>query len=115
MTLTNGRRFLASLLLIGVVAVTAAADEPGRTDSDKQLADALKDVHNRAADLFNNGDAAGCYRMLQAALLVARPLLSHNHEAQQAIDTGLARAESQAQITQRAFALHDVVETVRTK
>ena len=35
---------------------------------DQAAADALKEVHNRGADLYNRGDPAAAYRMYEGAL-----------------------------------------------
>jgi truncated hemoglobin YjbI len=82
---------------------------------DKLVGDALKEMHNKAADLYNGGDPNGCYRMFQGGLITVRPLLAHRPDLQQLIDQGLQAADRQAAIALRARGLHDTIETVRTK
>ncbi|HEX4589848.1 MAG TPA: group 1 truncated hemoglobin, partial [Gemmataceae bacterium] len=85
------------------------------TAVDKLLAEALKDMHNRAADLYNAGDANGCYRMFQGGLFTARPLLAHRPDLQQLIDQGLQTADRQASLAARAKSLHETIEALRFK
>jgi len=113
------------LILMGLLAVLAGparADEkkPDATPQprqalDRQLAEVLKDVHNRGADLYNSGDVAGCYRLFQGALLTLRPLLDHRAELQKTIDGALAESERNPDMRRRAFALHRLIEDVRSQ
>jgi len=82
---------------------------------DKLLYESLKDMHNKAADLYNSGDSNGCYRMFQGGLYMARPLLAHRPDVQQIIDQGMQSAEKMPSIPQRARILHDTIEQVRTR
>ena len=75
----------------------------------------LRMVHNRGADLYNSGDAAGCYRMFQGALATVQPLLADHPDLQKTIQAGLANADSYPSVARRAFALHEVIEDVRGK
>ena len=94
-------------------------------EATKLALDALKDVHNRGADLYNDGDPVGCLRMYQAALITVRPFLVHLPAVQKLIDTGLAEAQSyepgptpleKAQTAKRqAFRLHELIEQVRAE
>jgi hypothetical protein len=111
--------------VVGVVALVLASSlragdnaksGPGpleRQTLDQRLAEVLKIVHNRGADLYNSGDAAGCYRLFQGTLLTVRPLLDHHADAQKAIDTGLSEAENDPDVRKRAFTLHRLIEDVR--
>jgi hypothetical protein len=95
---------------------TGADPKPALIESkalDKILADTLREVHNRGADLYNAGEHLGCYRMFQGALQTARGLLAHRPEDQKRIDEGLAAADRQPAISQRAFALHELIESLR--
>src|SRR5205823_6133519 len=59
-----------ALCFLGVARAEGPAD---KSSLDRQLADALRDMHNRAADLFNvTKDYNGAYRMFQAGLYVVR-------------------------------------------
>ena len=72
-------------------------------------------MHNQAADLYNAGDANGCYRMFQGGLYTARPLLAHRPDIQQLIDQGLQSADRQASLAARAKSLHETIETVASE
>src|SRR3954469_26045573 len=98
-----------------VFALAAPAVAQDTAALDKLLCDALKEMHNKAADLYNAGDHNGCYRLFQGGLLTARPLLAHRPDVQRAIDDGLAAAERQASIPLRARQLHETIEAVRTR
>jgi hypothetical protein len=111
-------RPLAALLLATLIAGPLLAQEPKLPDVaafDKLVVDALRDVHNRGADLYNTKkeyDAA--YRMYQGGLVAVKPLLGHRPAAQKLIDDGLAAAEKESVVAIRAFKLHEAIEDVRT-
>lgn len=110
------RRMIAAVVVVGVAGVAVAADAPGdKTAQDKALFDALKEMHNRAADQYNQGDANGCYRMFQGGLILARPLLAHRPDVQKVVDDGMLEADRLASIPHRAVALHKTIEKVREK
>ena len=108
-----------TLLLLGMFAMTAPvaparAQPPAPAEWDKLVVDALKQAHNKGADLYNTGDAAGGFRLYQGALLTARPLLAHRPAAQKIIDDGFAEvAKSAGMVKLQAFRLHEVIEHVR--
>ena len=80
------------------------------------MVDALRDVHNKGADLYNTKkDSTGAYRMYQGALVTVRPLLGHRPDAQKIIDDGLAAAEKETNVAQKAFRLHEAIEGVRSQ
>ena len=111
----------AGVVFLGLGGALTAADEPGPDTAaeqkplDKTVYDTLRIVHNRGADLYNQGDAAGCYRMFQGALTTIQPLLGDHPELQKTIQNGLTSADAQPSIARRAFALHEVIEDVRGK
>src|SRR5688572_16014232 len=109
----------AFLLAWGVMwaagGATMAADPPPTAALDRMLYDALKDMHNRAADLYNAGDPNGCYRMFQGGLLMAKPLLAHRPDVQQLIDQGMQNADRDPSIPRRAQLLHKTIEEVRSR
>jgi truncated hemoglobin YjbI len=107
---------MRSFFALGFVlfaAVPATAVETAAVD--KLICDALKGMHNKAADLYNVGDANGCYRMFQGGLITVGPLLAHRPDVQEFIDQGLQAAERQASIPLRAKSLHETIEAVRGK
>jgi len=109
----------AGLLTLGAAGTAVAAkDEPAdrggqRASRDGEIRDVLKEIHNRGADLYNNGDVAGCYRMFQGALLMVRPMLRHHPKVQKRIDDGLSKADANPSMRGRAFALHELIENIR--
>src|SRR5262245_51581195 len=107
-------RVLSSLAILAAVLAPASAQD-SRAAFDKQASEALRDVHDRGAELYNSGDAAAGYRMYQGGLIVARGLLGHRPEVQKLISDGLADAERQASVARRAFVLHELIEKVRVE
>jgi hypothetical protein len=111
------RRFargVAAAVLVIVVGrlATAAADDSPITD--KAINDALKDVHNYGADLYNQTkDYAGAFRVYEGALKTVRPLLAHHPAIQKTIDTGLSAASAEPDTARRAYLLHETIEKVR--
>jgi hemoglobin len=112
---------MAGCVLVGLAGTSAAADKPaakpasGRAGVDAKLYEALKDIHNRGADMYNNQDHAGCYRLFEGALRVAAPMLSDRPDVQQMIESGLNAAEREPSLGRRAFRLHELIERVREK
>jgi hypothetical protein len=65
------------MLVASTYTITAqpVAPLPEKHDA-KILRDALKDVVNAGAELFNkDGDHAGCYRLYQGSLMSIKPFL----------------------------------------
>ena len=114
---TRNLAVLALVAALGWSAPARTADEPKLPDVkafDKLVIDTLRAVHNKGADLYNEGkDFAGAYRVYQGALLTVRPLLAHRPDAQKIIDTGLDDAEKEADVSRKAFLLHGTIEGVR--
>ncbi len=78
------------------------------------LANALRDVINTGADLFNlHGDYAGCYRVYQGGLLSIKPFLTP--ELQKKIDQGIEKAERLPRFSDRAFELRAVIDEIRAQ
>ena len=110
-------RSLVGFLAVFLTTSTLLADDPKLPDAktyDKLVVDSLAQVHNKAADLYNeHKDFVGAYRMFQGALLTVRPLLSHQPNAQKLIDDGIAAVEKEPSVAVRAFKLHETIESVR--
>ncbi|WP_020473496.1 hypothetical protein [Zavarzinella formosa] len=101
-----------AVLLVGLaVSIPALAADDRAIDKNLDLI--LRDVHDRGATLHNGGDPAGCYRMYQGGLLVARQMIGHRPELQKTITTGLQTAEREVAVANRAIALHQLIEKVR--
>src|SRR5690349_4918125 len=99
----------AGLLLSTALSAGRAADEERQVSpSDQKIYETLRDIINEGADLYNNGDAAGCYRLYEGALRGLRPLV--REEWQKAIGDGLAEAERTPRLDQRAFVLRGVID-----
>lgn len=110
-------RVLVALVVALLTFNTLLADDPKLPEGkayDKLVVDALRDVHNTGADLYNlSRDFAGAYRLYQGALVTVRPLLAHQPNAQKLIETGLMAAEKDPDIAMKAFRLHETIESVR--
>jgi hypothetical protein len=111
-------RSLAAALLLTLAAAPAFAEDlklPDAKTYDKIVVETLREVHNTGAELFNEWrDYAATYRIYQGSLMTVRPLLAHRPAAQKIIDEGLASAEKDSSMKQRAFKLHETIEGVRT-
>jgi hypothetical protein len=83
--------------------------------AEQRLSDALRDVINKGADLYNppNRDHNGCYRLFQGALMAVRPQLENQPGLQKEIDTALSEAERQGPDGQRAFTLRKALDRIR--
>ena len=98
----------ACLTMLGVIDTCKADDaKPAERHDAKILRDALKDVVNTGADLFNKyGDHAGCYRLYQGALISIKPFLGA--ATQKEIEEALTEAEALPRFSDRAFALRKI-------
>jgi hypothetical protein len=105
------------LLLVVGANPCFAADDAGSVSTksiDQNLHLALRDVINLGADIFNQGDQAGCYRLFQGALMTAHSQLGHHPDVQKLIDDGLTRTE-QGSTGKRAWVLRKLLDDVRNK
>jgi hypothetical protein len=100
-----------------VLAGTAAAADPiDPAAFDMLVRDALQDVHNRGADLYNAAkDYPGAYRLYEGSLRAVGPLLGHRPGCRKRIADGLAAAEKESDPARRAFLLHEAIEAVRAE
>ena len=108
---------LALATALGALAPRAAADDPKLPDTksfDALVRDALRDVHNKGADLYNTArDYPGAHRLYEGALLTVRPLLAHRPDAQKIIDAKLSEADKESDSARKAYLLHEAIEGVR--
>jgi hemoglobin len=106
---------LAALIAVApAVAATDADAKPlDRAALDQQIYKTLRDVINKGADLYNNGDQNGCYRLYEGAVLALQPLLDHRPEIQKAITKGVDNARRNPDLSRRAFVLRDVIDQIR--
>lgn len=108
--------FLLSWVGLCICGAARSEQPLAKPTPEQQISDALRDMHNKAADLFNvNKDYAGAYRMFQGGLYVARPLLQSRPDVQQLLDQGLQEAERTASMPERAMRLHRTIEEMRSK
>ena len=115
------RRITAGLLALAIVGQTAFADQPQQDEKvdrktiDTALYNTLREVINKGADMYNNGDMTGCYRLFEGALLTAKPMLDHRPELQKSIAKALSAADRDAVTYRRAFALRAALDKVRVE
>jgi len=79
---------------------------------DPHLARVLPVLINKGASLFNDGDREGCCRLFESTLLIVRPALADRPQLHRAIDEGLANARKEADVSDRAFALRAVLDSI---
>lgn len=110
--LNSTRVFRLALAGALTLAALVRSAEPG---PNQPLADALKEVLNRGATLYNNGDRNGAYRLFEGALLALRPQFGGRGELQQFVDAALKDAEQHPAVGERAWALRTALIDVRNK
>jgi hypothetical protein len=113
----SARVAVGILVLLGSSSYLHADDSTSSTNAkstDSNLHVALREVINQGADLFNQGDQSGSYRLFQGALITARSQLGHHADVQKLIDEGLARSET-GSMGKRAWALRRLLDDVRDK
>jgi hypothetical protein len=114
-------RITAGLLALAILGQAGSADQPNPDDKvDRKVIDAalyntLRDVINKGADMYNNGDMTGCYRLFEGALLTAKPMLDHRPGLQKSIAKALTAADRDAVTFRRAFALRAALDKVRAE
>jgi hemoglobin len=104
---------LTTCSVVAAEQPNAAAPTAEQQALNKQITATLREVHDRGADLYNNRDTAGCYRLFQGGLIAVRGMLGHRPDVQQTIDKGLAEADRSDSVAARAYTLHGLVEQVR--
>ena len=85
-----------------------------RADLDERIDKVLRGIINTGRALHNEGDPAGCYRLFQGSLMIIAPLLDHRPELKDGIEKGLKHAETLTDASDRAFALREVIDIVRS-
>src|SRR5262245_48705849 len=105
-------RMLATVCLLAVAGALPLHAEEKESKGDKALYDVLRDVINRGANLYNNGDPYSCYRLFEGALMVTRVQLASKPDLQKAIDAGMAQAEKRTEFEGKAYALRDALDKV---
>ncbi len=80
---------------------------------DESIYQSLRGIIDHGADLYNQGDWNGCYRLWEGALMSLKPMLDHRPKLQEAIDGGLSKARQEPVQWQRAWALRPVLDKIR--
>ena len=113
--MTTWHRLLLGLLLLAPGGASPAQAPAGLSAAqlEQAVADTLKEVHNRGADLYNRGDPAGAYRMYEGALSSVRPFVAHRPAILKAIEDGLNETAKADGVKVQAFRLHQLIEQVR--
>ncbi len=104
--------------LLGLVGVLSAGQEKPpveRKDIDQHLYTSLRDVINKGRDYYNAGNPAACYYMFHGALTVAAPMLEHRPELLKTVRDGLADADANPDVRQKAWILRGVMDKVRAE
>jgi hemoglobin len=116
----TAKRLALACVVISLSTSCVLAEQPGSAAPtaeqqalNKTLLATLREVHDNGAKLYNDGDAAGCYRLLQGGLIAVRGMLDYRPDLQRKITDGLANADTNDSIRARAFALHGLIEDVR--
>jgi truncated hemoglobin YjbI len=108
---------VAVLILTGAAAAQEKkpAGKPlDRKTLDEAIYQSLRGIIDHGADLYNQGDWNGCYRLWEGALLSLKPLLDHRPKLQEVIDSGMAKARQDPVLWQRAWALRPVLDKIRS-
>lgn len=102
----------AFLLVLTSAGAPWAQDKVAEKHSARDLSDALKEVINTGAELFNKfSDHAGCYRLYQGALLSVKPFLAP--ELQKSVQEALKDADGLPRMSDRAFRLRKMLDQIR--
>lgn len=118
---TSCKKVFSTLLAVLVLVGAAAAQEKKpsakpleRKTLDESIYQSLRGIIDHGADLYNQGDWNGCYRLWEGALMSLKPMLDHRPKLQEVIDGGLSKARQEAVLWQRAWALRPVLDRIRS-
>lgn len=108
---------VAALTLAGALAAQdkKSSGKPlERKDLDESIYQTLREIIDRGADLYNQGDWNGCYRLWEGALMSLKPLLDHRPKLQEAIEDGIGKARQEPVLWQRAWTLRPILNEIRS-
>ncbi len=114
------RRFSWLLLTLALLPGSSApaVDRPPRALGDEALDDrvddALRRVIREGVEHYKADRLAECAAVFQGGLVAVQSFLQHRPNLQDAIRKGLASAEQETSSYQRAWALRQVIDKVRT-
>jgi hemoglobin len=90
-----------------------AKDSLSRRELDNRLYNSLLEITKQGVQLYNErGDEAGCYRLFQAALKLATPLLDHRPELQKTVTEQMKKADGLPGVREKAFALRTGLDEI---
>jgi len=98
---------------LGWTTPLAAQPAPAPKRLDQRIDRGLREVAALGAEAFNNGDAAGCCRLFEGALMMLEPLLEHRPALRKGIGQGLEDARRNPRLEERAFLLREVIDRTR--
>lgn len=112
---------VVTALLIAVLPEERAAGQQPRenkldaTAIDTLVNSTLRDVIQRGATIYNNGDFESAYHLYEGALIALKPLLGHRPALMREIDRALVSAERATEVQKRAWVLREVMDQVRNE
>lgn len=101
-----------SVALVMVMPLQAQ-EEPSRRDD--KLYQALREVLNEGAALYNSGDRNGCHRLYQGTLLILERRFAADAEMHKLIERALASNNRQRATGEQAFALRTAIVEIRNR
>ncbi|SRR5579883_2557383 len=107
---------LAAPLWVGVAQAQnkKPAEKPlERKALDESVYQNLRGIIDHGANLYNQGDWNGCYRLWEGSLMTLKPLLDHRPKLQEAIEKGIADARQDPALWHRAWVLRPVLDKIR--
>jgi hypothetical protein len=93
---------------------TKPLQQSAPNEQDQRVQLLLRNVTNHGADLFNRGDANGCYRLYEGTLMTFRELADDHPDWQETIDRAFEQAALKGTVSQRAFALRKAIDQIRS-
>src|SRR5262245_52145336 len=108
--------FSRALPVVAALGLTAAASPAGgpapleRRELDRRTVKTLYDAAVAGSDIFNKGNAEGCYRLYQGTLRAVAPTLDHRPAVKAAVEAKLKQAEGLGTAADRAFLLRKALD-----
>ncbi len=81
---------------------------------ERRVYHSLREIHNQGADFYNRQESLSCFYLMKGGLLMSRDVLAHRLDIKKMIDDGLKEANKRDTIEKKAFALHELIERVRS-
>jgi hemoglobin len=110
-------RWVAAAVLVAAAPFARAGEKNGSAIPHKELEarvlKSLGETINLGAAAYNRGEQEACYRLYQGALINVMPLLEHRAALQAAVKKKMQQAMATRGVSDRAFALREVIDEVR--